>query len=79
LILVSSNLLQESGLLDLRFHDLRHTSATLLLAQEVHPKIVQERLGHAGIAMTRNRSSHVMPDMQRAAADTLDGAFREVS
>jgi hypothetical protein len=38
----------------LRFHDLRHTSATLLLAQGVHPKIVQERLGHADISMTLN-------------------------
>jgi integrase len=62
----------------LRFHDLRHTSATLLLAQGVHPKIVQERLGHADISMTLNRSSHVSPDMQRQAADTLNQALREV-
>jgi integrase len=50
----------------------------LLLAQGVHPKIVQERLGHADISMTLNRYSHVTPDMQRSAADTLDAVFREV-
>jgi integrase len=59
----------------IRFHDLRHTCATLLLAEDVHPKIVQERLGHADISMTLNRYSHVMPDMQRKAADTLDAAL----
>ena len=73
------SLIRKSGLPDLRFHDLRHTSATLLLAQGVHPKIVQERLGHADIAMTLNRYSHVTPDMQRSAADTLDAVFTMVS
>ncbi len=56
----------------IRFHDLRHTCATLLLSQGVHPKVVQERLGHADIAMTMNLYSHVTPDMQRDAADRLD-------
>lgn len=59
----------------IRFHDLRHTSATLLLAEGVHPKIVQERLGHADISMTLNRYSHVTPSMQREAADRLDAAL----
>lgn len=59
----------------IRFHDLRHTCATLLLAQGVHPKIVQERLGHADISMTLNRYSHVTPSMQRQAADALDDAL----
>jgi integrase len=72
-------LIRKAGLPDLRFHDLRHTSATLLLAQGVHPKIVQERLGHADISMTLNRYSHVTPDMQRSAADTLDAVFTQVS
>lgn len=53
-------------------------SATLLVAQGVHPKIVQERLGNADSSMTLNRYSHVTPDIQRSAADTLDLAFREV-
>jgi integrase len=58
----------------IRFHDLRHTSATLLLAQDIHPKIVQERLGHSDIGMTLNRYSHVTPSMQREAAEALDKA-----
>lgn len=64
-----------AGVPVIRFHDLRHTSATLLLAEGVHPKIVQERLGHADITMTLNRYSHVTPGMQRQAADTLDAAM----
>lgn len=70
-------LIKKSGLLDLRLHDLKHTNSTLLLAQVVHPKIVQERLRHADIAMTLNRYSNVTPDMQRAA-DSLDVAFTRV-
>lgn len=64
-----------AGVPSIRFHDLRHTSATLLLAEGVHPKIVQERLGHADISMTLNRYSHVTPGMQRQAADTIDAAI----
>jgi integrase len=63
----------------IRFHDLRHTSATLLLAEGVHPKIVQERLGHSDIAMTLNRYSHVTPHMQTAAAAALETALKRVS
>jgi integrase len=61
-----------AGAPPIRFHDLRHTCATLLLSQGAHPKIVQERLGHADIAMTMNLYSHDTPDMQRDAADQLD-------
>jgi len=63
----------------IRFHDLRRTNATLLLSQGVNPKIVQERLEHADITMTLNRYSHVTPDMQRSAADTLDAALSRTS
>jgi len=59
----------------IRFHDLRHTCATLMMAQGEHPKVVQERLGHADVAMTINLYSHVMPDMQREAADRLDATL----
>jgi hypothetical protein len=59
----------------LRIHDLRHTSATLLLEQGVHPKIVQERLGHSQISMTLDTYSHVLPSMQKAAALKLDEIF----
>ena len=57
---------------DLRFHSLRHTSATLALKAGVHPRIVSERLGHSRIDITMRVYSHVLPDMQRDAADALD-------
>ena len=63
-------LLKQAGLPNICFHDLRHTCATLLLSRGHHPKLVQELLGHATIAMTLDRYSHVMPGMgdQTAAA-----------
>jgi integrase len=63
-------LLKKAGLPHIRFHDLRHTCATLLLLQGVHPKFVQELLGHATIAITLDTYSHVLPGMgdQTAAA-----------
>lgn len=68
-------LLRNAGLPDIRFHDLRHAAATLLLLQGVHPKVVQERLGHANIAVTMDIYSHVLPTLQRDAADKLDALF----
>lgn len=65
-------LLTKAKLPKIRFHDLRHTAATLLLAQGIHPKVVQERLGHATVAITLDIYSHVLPSMQREAADSLD-------
>ena len=65
-------LLKKIGLPVIRFHDLRHTAATLMLQQGIHPKIVQERLGHADISMTLNTYSHVLPSMQEEAAEKLD-------
>lgn len=79
LVVQFKRLIRQAELPDLRFHNLRHTNATLSQAQGVHPKIVQERLGHADIAMTLNRYSHMTPDMQRSAADSLDAAFTKVS
>ena len=65
-------LLKRAGLPPVRFHDLRHTHATLLLAQGAHPKVVQERLGHSQISMTLDVYSHAVPSMQREAARGLD-------
>ena len=65
-------LLERAGLPHLRFHDLRHTAATLLLAEGVHPKVVQERLGHASIATTMDVYSHVLPSLQVDAAERMD-------
>jgi integrase len=61
-------LLERLGLPVIRFHDLRHTAATLLLGRGIHPKIVSEMLGHSTIAITLDLYSHVTPTMQRAAA-----------
>ena len=58
-----------------RFHDLRHTCATLLLKQGVNPKFVQELLGHAAISLTLNVYSHVLPDMGDIAAGAMDDAL----
>jgi integrase len=68
-------LLKRAALPNIRFHDLRHTCATLLLAKGVHPKIAQDRLGHATIAVTMNTYSHVTPHMQEQAATALDDAL----
>ncbi|MDQ0972399.1 integrase [Neobacillus niacini] len=57
-----------SGLPYIRFHDLRHTHATLLLQQGVHPKVVSERLGHSTIGITMDTYTHVLPNMQKEAA-----------
>lgn len=56
------------GLREVRFHDLRHTHASLMLKQGIHPKIVSERLGHATIGITLDTYSHVTPGLQEAAA-----------
>lgn len=68
-------LLRKAGIPKVRFHDLRHTAATLLLAQGVHPKYVQELLGHANIAITLDIYSHVLPGMGGAAAEGMDAAL----
>lgn len=61
----------KSGLPLIRFHDLRHTHATLALQAGVHPKIVSERLGHASTSFTLDVYSHVTPSMQQQAADVM--------
>jgi integrase len=71
-------LLKKTGLpLDTRFHDLRHTAATLLLTKGVHPKIVQEMLGHSSISITLDTYSQVLPNMQGEAVRAMDSYFEE--
>ncbi len=62
----------------MRFHDLRHTAATLMLQQGIHPKIVQECLGHSDISMTLNTYSHVLPSMQEDAAEKMDELLKPI-
>ncbi len=66
-------LLEKARLPPIRFHDLRHTCATLLLGKGIHPRIVQEMLGHASISLTLDTYSHVLLDMQGQAVSAMDG------
>jgi integrase len=61
-------LLKKAGLQHRRFHDLRHSCASLLLAQNVAPRVVMELLGHSQISLTMNTYSHVLPESKREAA-----------
>jgi integrase len=64
-------LLKRAGLPKIRFHDLRHSAATLLLSMGTHPKIVSELLGHSQIGLTLDTYSHVLPGLQKQAVDDL--------
>jgi integrase len=64
--------IKQTGLPRIRFHDLRHCHATLLFNQGVHPKVVQERLGHSTISMTLDTYSHVVPGMQEQAVADME-------
>ena len=68
-------LLKRARLPQIRFHDLRHTCATLLLSRNVHPKYVQELLGHANIAITLDTYSHVLPGMGDHATRAMEDAL----
>jgi integrase len=61
--------------LPVRFHDLRHTAATLMLAAGVPLKVVSETLGHTSIVVTADVYAHVTPDLKREAADAMDRAL----
>lgn len=71
--------LAKVGLLDIRFHDLRHTAATILLSHGVNVKVVSEMLGHADVATTLRIYAHVIPHMQQAAVDVMDALFWKVA
>lgn len=71
--------LKKAGLPRLRFHDLRHGCATLLLAGGVHPRLVMEILGHSQISLTMNTYSHVIPAMQKEVADRMDAILAPVA
>jgi integrase len=71
-----SRLLKRAGLPGIRFHDLRHTCATLLLSRNINPKIVSEMLGHSSVSITLDIYSHVLPNMQESAVRALDDALK---
>lgn len=68
-------LIARAGAPRIPFHGMRHSHATMLLTRGVHPKVVAERLGHAGIAITLQTYSHVVPGLQRQAADAVEQAL----
>lgn len=68
-------LVKRAGLPPMRFHDLRHSAATILLTMGVHPKVVQELLGHSQISMTMDTYSHVLPSMLHEAMNELNDIF----
>src|SRR5215207_469418 len=68
-------LLERAGLPQITFHDLRHTCASLLFQRNVHPKFVQELLGHASVAITLDTYSHMLPGMGGQAADAMEEAL----
>ena len=61
----------------MRLHDLRHFHASLLLKEGTHPKVVQERVGHATISITLDTYSNVIPSLQSEAADVFAGAMKK--
>lgn len=69
--------LSRAGLPTIRFHDLRHSAATLMLSRGVHPKMASEMLGHSTIAITLDLYSHVTANMQREAADAINAALAD--
>lgn len=70
-------LLAKAGVPVIRFHDLRHTSATLYLGRNINAKVVSERLGHASIRITLDTYSHVLPSLQRTAVEATADLFRQ--
>lgn len=68
-------IIRHAGVKPIRLHDARHTHASLMLKQGIHPKVVQERLGHSSIQITLDTYSHVAPGLQEAAAKRFDDAF----
>lgn len=70
-----NGVLKQAGLPHMRFHDLRHSAATIMLSKGIHPKVVQEILGHSQISVTLDVYSHVLPSMQEDATKRWDDDF----
>jgi integrase len=65
---------EQAGLSPFRFHDLRHTAAGLMVASNVHPKVMQTRLGHSSISVTLDTYGHLLPNLDEEVADSLEAA-----
>lgn len=71
------NALKAANLPDIRFHDLRHSMATIMFGRNIHPKLVSERLGHSKISITLDLYSHVIPSIEEKAVDVLNDIFKD--
>ena len=71
-----ATIVRKASLEPLRFHDLRHTAASLMLRSGISPKVVSDRLGHATVAFTLDTYAHVLPDQQKDAAEALSTLLR---
>ena len=69
---VWATIIEEAGVGHLRLHDLRHSHASILMAANVHPKVVSERLGHSRVSITLDTYSHTIPSLQADAAEQFD-------
>ena len=69
-------LAKRAGIKIIRLHDARHSHASLMLKQGIHPKVVQERLGHSSIQITLDTYTHVAPGLQEAATKRFDDAVQ---
>ncbi len=78
MVSIFHKLLADAGLLDMRFHDLRHSAATILLVASVYLKVVQERMGCSTIAMTKDIYLHLSPSMQQKVAEKIDDMFKHL-
>jgi integrase len=67
---------EEAGLSPLRFHDLRHTAASLMVASNAHPKLIQSRLGHSSITVTLDTYGHLLPSLDAEVSDGLEAAYQ---
>ena len=74
-----ADIMKQAGLPHVRFHDLRHTHATMMMEQGVNPKTVAERLGHASVVITLDTYSHVLPGLQEEAALKFEEAVRKAA
>ena len=70
-----ASVLKAAGLPRIRTHDLRHSCATLLLSMNVHPKLVQETLGHSTFQLTMDTYSHILPALRNDVADRMNEVF----